>query len=235
MNTLAILFACISLRADAYSTSNARGPVENVATTTSRRNILGSAIGAVTALTFGSTSATAAASDGDETDVYFGVGCFWHIQHEFIDAERRLLGRGDRQLTSRAGYAGGTKTGSEGRVCYHNFQSLADYGKLGHGEVVGMRLPEKAIADFAKVYFGLFSPAGERVDPGDRGGEYRSLLGLPGGVSHVMYPQVEAAGLERGFSLQAGRGNDPDTFGKKLIYVYDSNKFPFYQAEVYHQ
>jgi peptide methionine sulfoxide reductase MsrA len=98
-----------------------------------------------------------------------------------------------------------------------------------------MRLPEKAIADFAKVYFGLFSPAGERVDPGDRGGEYRSLLGLPGGVNHVMYPQVEAAGLERGFSLQAGRGNDPDTFGKKLIYVYDSNKFPFYQAEVYHQ
>ena len=50
-----------------------------------------------------------------------------------------------------------------------------------------------------------------------------------------MYSQVEAAGKEKGFTLEAGRGNDPDTFGKKLVYVYDSNKFPFYQAEVYHQ
>lgn len=232
MKTLATLIACTTLCADAYFTSNARGSVENVAHA-SRRNILGSAIAAVTALTFGSKSAVAASDD--ETDVYFGVGCFWHIQHEFLDAERKVLGRGDRQLTSRAGYAGGTKTGSEGRVCYHNFQSLADYGKLGHGEVVGMKLPEKYIGDFARVYFSLFSPNGERVDPGDRGGEYRSLLGLPGGMKHPMYPQVEVAGLERGFTLEAGKGNDPDTFGKKLIYVYDSNKFPFYQAEVYHQ
>ena len=49
------------------------------------------------------------------TDVYFGVGCFWHIQHEFIEAERKLLGRSDEQLTSRAGYAGGTKT-KDGKV-----------------------------------------------------------------------------------------------------------------------
>jgi hypothetical protein len=60
-------------------------------------------------------------------------------------------------------------------------------------------------------------------------------LGLPGGMNHPMYPQVEAAGVEKGFKLEAGKGNEPDTFGKKLIYVYDSNKFPFFQAEVYHQ
>lgn len=75
----------------------------------------------------------------------------------------------------------------------------------------------------------------ERVDPGDRGSEYRSLIGLPGGVKNPMYQAVEAAGNAKGFTLEAGKGNDPDTFGKKLIYVYDSNKFPFYQAEVYHQ
>lgn len=75
----------------------------------------------------------------------------------------------------------------------------------------------------------------ERVDPGDRGSEYRSLIGLPGGMSHPMYPQVEEAGIAKGFTLEAGKGNDPDTFGKRLVYVYDSNKFPFYQAEVYHQ
>ena len=90
--------------------------------------------------------------------VYFGVGCFWHIQHEFVEAERTLLGRSDAQLSSRTGYAGGKGIGSEGQVCYHNLRGIADYGKLGHGEVVGMDLPEDKIVDFGKVYFSLFNP-----------------------------------------------------------------------------
>lgn len=60
----------------------------------------------------------------------------------------------------------------------------------------------------------------------------RSLLGLPGGKNHPMYAQVEAAGKEQGMTLVDGKGNDPDTLGKRLVYVMDSNKFPFYQAEV---
>lgn len=40
---------------------------------------------------------------------------------------------------------------------------IADYGKLGHGEVVGMRIPEKMIGDFATEYFSFFSPAGGRL------------------------------------------------------------------------
>jgi hypothetical protein len=36
-------------------------------------------------------------------------------------------------------------------------------------------------------------------------------------------------------TLVDGKGNDPDTLGKRLVYVYDSDKFPFYQAEFYHQ
>lgn len=90
--------------------------------------------------------------------VYFGVGCFWHIQHEFVVAERELLGRSDRELTAFTGYAGGTAADSFGRVCYHNFQNVADYGKYGHGEVVGMKLPTNKIVDFAKVYFSLYNP-----------------------------------------------------------------------------
>jgi hypothetical protein len=90
--------------------------------------------------------------------VYFGVGCFWHIQHEFVVAERELLGRSDRELTSLTGYAGGKSTDSFQRVCYHNFQQVADYGKMGHGEVVGMQLPSDKIVDFASVYFSLFNP-----------------------------------------------------------------------------
>jgi hypothetical protein len=96
-------------------------------------------------------------------DVYFGVGCFWHIQHEFIQAERDLLGRGDAQLTSLAGYAGGKSVKrADGTglplVCYHNLMGVADYGSLGHGEVVGMKLPSDTIETFGKVYFSLFNP-----------------------------------------------------------------------------
>lgn len=75
----------------------------------------------------------------------------------------------------------------------------------------------------------------DRVDPQDRGGEYRSLLGLPGGMGHPSYSAVEDAANEAGFKLVKGKGNDPDTLGKQIIFVYDSQKFPFYQAEVYHQ
>ena len=59
------------------------------------------------------------------------------------EAEKNLLGRSETELTAVAGYAGGLSTGKDASrpgkdlVCYHNWQRLADYGKLGHGEVVG--------------------------------------------------------------------------------------------------
>jgi hypothetical protein len=116
----------------------------------------------------------------------------------------------------------------QGRVCYHNLQGVADYGKLGHGEVVGMTLPTDKIADFTRFYFSLYDPrTKDRVDPGDRGGEYRSLLGLPGGVNHPVYPRLEAVASEAGYKLVKGKGNDPDTFGKQIVFVYDSAEFPF--------
>eukprot|EP00540_Astrosyne_radiata_P005010 CAMPEP_0116841836 /NCGR_PEP_ID=MMETSP0418-20121206/11175_1 /TAXON_ID=1158023 /ORGANISM="Astrosyne radiata, Strain 13vi08-1A" /LENGTH=260 /DNA_ID=CAMNT_0004472365 /DNA_START=51 /DNA_END=833 /DNA_ORIENTATION=+ len=190
--------------------------------------------GVLTAASAALVSANPAIAEDMPTKVYFGVGCFWHIQHEIVEAERKLLGRGDDTITALAGYAGGTQTGKDGRVCYHNMQSIADYGRLGHGEVVGLEIPESAIGDFGRVYFDLFRN-GERVDPQDRGGEYRSLIGLPGGMGHPMYPELELAGADKGLKLVAGKGNDPDTLGKKLVYVYDTNEFPFHQAEVYHQ
>jgi len=36
-------------------------------------------------------------------------------------------------------------------------------------------------------------------------------------------------------TLKPGAGNDPDTLGKRTIWVYDTAAFPFHQAEVYHQ
>jgi hypothetical protein len=64
---------------------------------------------------------------------------------------------------------------------------------------------------------------------------HRSLLGLPGGVHHPSYSLIEEAATSRGLKLVEGKGNDPDTLRKKIVYAMDSNRFPFYQAEVYHQ
>jgi len=143
--------------------------------------------------------------------------------------------RDDKDLTSRTGYAGGKLADSEGKVCYHNEGSIADYGELGHGEVVGMRIPEFSIGQFAQAYFNIFAANGERVDPGDKGPEYRSIVGLPGGTSHALYSEVERAAQSMGMVLIVGNGNDPDTYGTKSVFVYNSIKFPFYQAEVFNQ
>ena len=51
-----------------------------------------------------------AIADGKDIPVYWGVGCFWHVMHEFVAAEKEVLGRTDADLSSLAGYAGGTKT-----------------------------------------------------------------------------------------------------------------------------
>eukprot|EP00568_Trieres_chinensis_P004342 CAMPEP_0183303442 /NCGR_PEP_ID=MMETSP0160_2-20130417/8881_1 /TAXON_ID=2839 ORGANISM="Odontella Sinensis, Strain Grunow 1884" /NCGR_SAMPLE_ID=MMETSP0160_2 /ASSEMBLY_ACC=CAM_ASM_000250 /LENGTH=127 /DNA_ID=CAMNT_0025466349 /DNA_START=59 /DNA_END=439 /DNA_ORIENTATION=+ len=85
-----------------------------------RRAFLGNAASALVAAaaaggggvvsTLAAPAPALAATEGPLADVYFGVGCFWHIQHEFVEAERRLLGRSDDRLTSRTGYAGGTRT-----------------------------------------------------------------------------------------------------------------------------
>ena len=51
----------------------------------------------------GGLSSPALAND---IPLYFGNGCFWHIQHELVNAEQKVLGRTDEGLTSAAGYAG---------------------------------------------------------------------------------------------------------------------------------
>lgn len=75
----------------------------------------------------------------------------------------------------------------------------------------------------------------DRVDPGDRGGEYRSVMGLAGGLNHPSYAAVKEVAETAGFQLVEGKGNDPDTLHKQIVYVYDTATFPFYPGEVYHQ
>lgn len=178
-------------------------------------------------------------NDNDMIDVYFGCGCFWHVQHSFVEAERRILNRNDLELTSRAGYAGGGKGGmaQNDLVCYHNAQQIGDYGKLGHAEVVKLTIPVWSFSEFAKEYFNLFNKDGYRPDQwGDTGSEYRNVIGIPGGIQskslvNLLIDTSKSNGDKLDFAK--GRGNDPDA--RALAFIMDSNEYPFYVAEQYHQ
>ena len=57
-----------------------------------------------------------------------------------------------------------------------------------------MTIPEDSVVDFARTYFSLMDKNGDRPDKGDRGSEFRSLIGLPGGVdSHLFNSLKELA------------------------------------------
>lgn len=158
------------------------------------------------------------------------------MQHEFVQAERNILNREDSSLTARAGYAGGLGSSDQGRVCYHNAANVGDYGSLGHAEVVAMRIPSSSFEDFAKEYFKLFDAKGNRPDQnGDRGPEYRNLIGLPGGGKSPYASKVISASQAVGDKLDfaVGKGNDRDA--RAVSFIMDTDKFPFYVAEQYHQ
>jgi len=197
-----------------------------------RRSLLAATAGAVLAPL--AQAQPALAVTDELVDVYFGCGCFWHVQHEFVEAEKKILGRTDKQLTSRAGYAGGNTKGKQ--PCYHNLQGRNDYGKLGHAEVVGMKIPASNYGDFAREYFKLLGPDGSRPDQfGDRGPEYRNLIGVPGGKESPFVKDLMEATLKEGDKVDfaKGKGNDADL--KALVWIMDTNEHPFWRGENYHQ
>jgi len=169
-------------------------------------------------------------------NIFFGCGSFWRVQHEFVLAEQRILGRSTAQLTALAGYAGGTGLNKAGRVCYP-FTSRDDDAELHHAEVVQLRVPHDKVLAIARIYWSLFRGI-DRADVQDVGPLYRSIIGLPGGMQSEFMPVIDAGqtGITaQRFRLQEGHGGDPDTLGEPLVWVMDSNRFAFYQAEVSHQ
>jgi hypothetical protein len=114
--------------------------------------------------------AAAAAAGPAITPVYFGNGCFWGRQFDYVNAEK-ALGRDAASMSAVAGYAGGATPAKGGKVCYYRGPSGSVYEELGHAEVVGVNLEGQA-ADaqaqqqyrkFAETYFkqvGAGAPAG---------------------------------------------------------------------------
>lgn len=92
------------------------------------------------------------------TTVFFGNGCFWGRQKDFIETERKVLGRTEAEISGLVGYAGGKGSASaDDTVCYFYSDRKTVYEDKGHAEVVNLRLDkgreEEEIRAFAKTYF----------------------------------------------------------------------------------
>jgi hypothetical protein len=73
--------------------------------------------------------------------VYLGNGCFWERQWAYVEIETHTWQRAAVNVSSKVGYAGGSRAGASGRVCYHcGLMCPDDYATLGHAEVVQARL-----------------------------------------------------------------------------------------------
>mmetsp|Transcript_13376 Transcript_13376/g.35933 ORF Transcript_13376/g.35933 Transcript_13376/m.35933 type:complete len:385 (+) Transcript_13376:45-1199(+) len=178
----------------------------------------------------------ASRAEEDSVDVYFGCGCFWHVQHEFVEAEKRILGRSDSEMTALVGYAGGRGGARDGKVCYHNALGISEYSSLGHAEVVRMRVPSSKFGLFAEEYFKLFDKDGNRPDQfGDRGPEYRNLVGLPGGTNSPFLQELVQASKKQGDKIDFAKGKGSDKDVPATTFVVDTADFPFYIGEPYHQ
>ncbi|CAG9467039.1 unnamed protein product [Pedinophyceae sp. YPF-701] len=184
-------------------------------------------------------SKMAASLQNTETPVYFGSGCFWGRQHDFFVAEGKM-GRQAEKSTAIVGYAGGAGGASkDGKVCYYSGPKDALYEKLGHAEVVAVGLDagseEAQFRMFAKEFFKQFNktPLGMmRQDPQDTGSGYRNVVGLPGGTDSPLMRILQEENVNK-MALLPGKGNEPDKIN--TVYIMDTDKFPFYRAEVYHQ
>ena len=65
--------------------------------------------------------------------------------------------------------------------------------------MVSLRIPSSKVYDFGIEYFKLFNDKGERPDQfGDRGPEYRNLIGLPGGRDSPLMKELLRATLDAG-------------------------------------
>jgi peptide methionine sulfoxide reductase MsrA len=93
------------------------------------------------------------------TPVYFGNGCFWGRQKDFIDTEMTILGRDTSASTAVVGYAGG-KENSKSTCYYYNAPGTL-YERQGHAEVVQVGVDSSKasyeMAIYAETYFSQFN------------------------------------------------------------------------------
>ena len=102
--------------------------------------------------------------------------------------------------------------------------------------VLETALLQERFRELSETYFHEFiGPFGARArldQDMDRGPEYRNLVGWPGGMSSPLWPIFEAANTH-GMELRAGSGNDADLLN--VVWVMDSDAYPYFAGEQFHQ
>lgn len=201
-----------------------------------------------------SSGSLAEAADTQQVEpVYFGNGCFWGRQYDFIQTEKKDLGRLAGAFSATVGYAGGKNFSPSNKVCYYYTpEKDSVYERLGHAEVVQVELRGQSTDQqaeqfrrLAKVYFKQFRklPGGKmiRQDPQDAGPGYRNVVGLAGGIKSPFFSILEEENINK-MELKQGQGGGFAADGRPLendelntVWIYDSERLPFYQAEMYHQ
>jgi peptide methionine sulfoxide reductase MsrA len=92
------------------------------------------------------------------TPVYFGNGCFWGRQKDYVDTEMKL-GRTPETSTAVVGYGGGQE--NQRPACYYYNAPDSQYERQGHAEVVQVGLDSTKATDemamFANTYFNQFT------------------------------------------------------------------------------
>ena len=165
-----------------------------------------------------------------DVQVYFGCGSFLRVQYEMVKAEQRILKRSDDQIQSFAGYAGGTNENH----CFKNDANEDLFGKMKHGQVVGMTIPQSSFTQFAEVFFSMFDENGDRPEKLFGYSQYRHMVGIPGGMSGPLFQELKKASNGR-FMFKEGKGDDVDNLGFSSVLVYDSDVWKFHQAELQNQ
>jgi len=175
--------------------------------------------------------------------IYLGSGCFWARQKDIAKLEQgqAFIHRALDKVTAQSGYAGATRTGPGGLVCYHGGPDGTLYSDLGYAEVVSVQVdppPRQGpqmralLQQFFTKEFTHGADGEVRLDPQDVGLAYRSVIGLPGGMSSPLMHLVREGNVN-GMQLKEGKGGDADV--ANTVYVYDTAKFAFHRAERYHQ
>ena len=123
-------------------------------------------------------------------------------------------------------------------MCYHNANGTDDYGEFGHAEVVGLfDVDIDRATDLFKLYFEksfvkFNDTTYTRPDVYDLGQEYRAMIGVPGGMKGPYVQAIKKTNLHNMNLIEGTGASDIDTFDSNSVYIYDSDRFPFTQAEL---
>ena len=123
-------------------------------------------------------------------------------------------------------------------MCYHNANNTDDYGEFGHAEVVGVSDVDSDRATklfklyFEKSFVQFNDTTYTRPDVYDLGQEYRAMIGVPGGMKGPYFQAIKKSNLHSMNLVEGTGASDPDTFDSNSVYIYDSDRFPFTQAEL---